>query len=222
MTKLRILLADDHAMVREGLAMLIAAEPDMEVVAQARGGREALQLSQLNQPDVAVLDVSMPDLGGAEVAEQIQQSCPDVQIVALTRHTETGYLHRMWRAGASGYVLKRTAANALINALRTVAGGGTYIDPSFSGRLADSAIGRSEASARPVAAGVLSERETQVLKAIAWGRSNKEIAAQLGLSVKTVESYKATAQGKLKLRSRTDILRYALANEWLTEDNDPD
>src|SRR5258706_8551997 len=106
MTRLRVLLADDHAVLREGLALLIEAQPDMQVVAQARGGREAVRMAEQLHPDVAVLDVSMPDLGGAEAAEQMRQCCPKVRTIALTRHADLGYLRRMLRAGASGYVLK--------------------------------------------------------------------------------------------------------------------
>jgi DNA-binding NarL/FixJ family response regulator len=223
MTRLRVLLADDHAVLREGLALLIDAQPDMQVVAQARGGREAVRLTEQLQPDVAVLDVSMPDLGGAEAAEQIRQSCPKVRTLALTRHADLGYLRRMLRAGASGYVLKRTAADALIGAIRVVAEGGNYVDASLAGALVSRTLGGNDPGTGGVSHGVeLSQREEQVLRLVAWGQSNKEIATALGLSVKTVESYKATALEKLKLRSRTDILRHALGQRWLREDSDPE
>src|SRR4051812_49213751 len=223
MTRLRVLLADDHAVLREGLALLIDAQPDMQVVAQARGGREAVRLTEQIHPDVAVLDVSMPDLGGAEAAEQIRQCCPKVRIVALTRHADLGYLRRMLRAGASGYVLKRTAADALIGAIRVVAEGGNYVDPSLAGALVSRTLGGGDNGNGSSSRGVeLSHREEQVLRLVAWGQSNKEIAGALGLSVKTVESYKATALDKLKLRSRTDILRHALGQRWLREDSDPE
>ncbi len=131
----RILLADDHALLREGLALLISAQADMEVVAQARSGREAVQLARQLLPDVAVLDVSMPELGGAEAAEQIRAECPAIHILALTRHADQGYLRRMLRAGAEGYVVKRAASDTLIDAIRKVADGGTYIDSSLAGSL---------------------------------------------------------------------------------------
>ncbi|HKW82158.1 MAG TPA: response regulator transcription factor [Burkholderiaceae bacterium] len=223
MTKLRILLADDHGVLRDGLTLLINAQPDMQVVAAARGGREAVQLAARLVPQLVVLDVSMPDLDGAEAAEQIRGCCPGVRILALTRYADQGYLRRLLDAGASGYVLKRTAGDALIDAIRVVAVGGSYIDPTLAGNLV-SRMARASGvgNALPERQGVLAERELQVLRLIAWGQSNKEIAAQLGLSVKTVESYKATALDKLQLRSRTDILRYALANNWLTEDSEPE
>ncbi len=224
MTKLRILLADDHGVLRDGLTLLINAQPDMQVVASARGGREAVQLAIQLEPQLVVLDVSMPDLDGAEAAEQICARCPGVRILALTRYADQGYLSRLLDAGASGYVLKRTAGDALIDAIRVVAEGGSYIDPTLAGNLvARMARATGVGSALPQGHGVmLAEREMQVLRLIAWGQSNKEIAAQLGLSVKTIESYKATALDKLQLRSRTDILRYALANNWLTEDSEPE
>jgi DNA-binding NarL/FixJ family response regulator len=223
MTKLRILLADDHGVLRDGLAMLINAQPDMQVVACARGGREAVQLAAQLEPQVVVLDVSMPDLGGAEAAEQIRGSCPGARILALTRYADQGYLRRMLDAGARGYVLKRTAGDALIDAIRVVAEGGSYIDPTLAGGLvARRTRATGAGSSMPERKGVLAEREMQVMRLIAWGQSNKEIAAQLGLSVKTVESYKATALDKLQLRSRTDILRYALANHWLDDDSEPE
>ena len=223
MTKLRILLADDHGVLRDGLTLLINAQPDMQVVASARGGREAVQLAVQLEPQLVILDVSMPDLDGAEAAEQIRGCCPGVRILALTRYADQGYLRRLLDAGASGYVLKRTAGDALIDAIRVVAEGGSYIDPTLAGNLfARMAKATGAGSVLPQRHGVLAEREMQVLRLIAWGQSNKEIAAQLGLSVKTIESYKASALDKLQLRSRTDILRYALASNWLNEDSEPE
>jgi len=223
MSSLRILLADDHAILRDGLAMLIDAQPGMQVIAQARGGREAVRLACLYTPDVVVLDVSMPDMDGAEAAEQIRTECPGGRVLALTRHADQGYLRRLLRAGATGYVLKRTAGEALIEAIRTVAAGGVYLDPSLVGGLVSRVLGPLHATTEPTHRRVeLTGREEQVLRLIAWGQSNKEVAGKLGLSVKTVESYKATALDKLQLRSRTDILRYALGQKWLSEEADPE
>ena len=214
--KLRILLADDHEVLREGLALLINAQPDMAVVAQAGSGREALQLAKRTNPDVAVLDVSMPNMGGAEAAREIRTCCPNTRVLALTRHADQSYLRNLFSAGAVGYVLKQSAADTLVQAIHTVVQGGTYIEPSLAGGIVERALGGRSGTA------TLSEREQEVLRAIAWGRSNKSIAAELGLSVKTVESYKATATHKLKLRSRTEILRYALARGWLTQESGSD
>ena len=222
MNKLRILLADDHAIVREGLAVLINAQPDMAVIAQAANGREAVQLAQEREPDVAVLDVSMPEMGGAEAAERVLECCPRVRVLALTRHSDPAYLRLLLQAGAQGYVLKKSAAETLISAIRTVAGGGTYVEPGLAGPLLQRAftqVGAGRADHRREA---LTSREEEVLKAIAWGRSNKEIAAELGLSIKTVESYKAAAVDKLQLRTRADIVRYAVTRGWLAEDRAPE
>ena len=218
--KLRILLADDHAMLREGLAMLIDAQGDMEVIGQAANGREAVQLAKTLNPDIVVMDVSMPELSGAEASEQIRDSCPEVRVMALTRHADQGYLRRLLQAGASGYVLKKSAADALINALRVVAGGGTYLEPTLAGAVVERALG-SPGKVRQDR-DMLTLREEEVLRWIAWGRSNKEIAASLAISIKTVESYKASATQKLGLRSRSDIMRYALARGWLAEDKAPE
>lgn len=213
---LRILLADDHAVLRHGLTMLISSQPDMEVVAQAGTGREALQLAQQEAPDVAILDLSMPNMGGAEAAQQILQACPNTRVLALTRHADQAYLRRLWAAGATGYVLKQSVAETLLAAIRVVAQGGTFVDPSLAQGVMQRALGRP--GAQGSRAEVPSAREEDVLRDIAWGRSNKEIASRLGLSVKTVESYKASAIRKLKLRSRTEILRYALARGWIDDD----
>jgi two-component system, NarL family, response regulator NreC len=220
--RLRVLLADDHAILREGLAMMVGSQPDLEVVAQARGGREALQLANELQPDVVVLDVSMPDLAGPEVAEQLRQQCPDTRVLALTRHADPGYLRRMLRAGAHGYVVKRAATDTLLGAIRTVAEGGSYVDPTVAGAYITRSVQRADPTSDPRVRLPLSEREEQVLRLIAWGKSNKEVAAQLGISVKTAEFYKASALDKLQLRTRTDILRYALAEGWLGEEDDPE
>jgi two-component system response regulator NreC len=222
MPKLRVFLADDHVVLLDGLKMLINSQSDMEVVGQAGGGREALRRLKDCQPDVIVIDVSMPDLGGAEATEQILKVRPQVRVLALTRHSDQGYLRRLLSAGATGYVLKKTAADELISAIRIVASGRTYIDPTLTGTFMENFLGRATSAQTERPPGELTEREEEVLRLIAWGLSNKEIAAQLGVSVKTVEYHKARSAEKLRLRSRTDILRYALAQGWLQEDQAPE
>lgn len=211
--KLRILLADDHAMLRDGLCALLNGQPDMEVVAQAMTGRQAVQLARDCAPDVAVVDISMPDMAGLEAVQHIVGRCPRTRVVALSRHAESVYAHRMLRAGAAGYVLKRSAAEVLIKAIRTVGQGGTHLEPQFEG--APPPVGAEGASARWPDDAKLSFREEEVLRSIAWGSSNKEIAAELGLSIKTVESYKASAVEKLRLHTRSDIVRHAVRSGWL-------
>jgi DNA-binding NarL/FixJ family response regulator len=214
MAKLRVYLADDHAVVRSGLKALINAQPDMEVSGEAGDGRTACDQVQELQPDVVVMDVSMPKLNGAQATVQLKQACPKVKVLALTVHEDKGYLRLLLEAGASGYVLKRAAAEDLIHAIRTVAAGGVYLDPALAGQVVGSFV-RSPAGHRAPEGGDLSDREAEVVRLIAAGYSNKEIASRISLSVKTVETYKARSMEKLGLESRADLVRYALQRGWL-------
>ncbi len=217
MSKLRIVVADDHQIVREGLKTLINAQPDMEVVGEAEDGRAAWVLAKRLQPDVVLMDVSMPEMNGAEATARLLKDCPQVKVLALTVYEDKGYLQQLLKAGAAGYVLKRAVMEELVRAVRTVAGGGSYVDPTLAGRVVSSYIRQDTGGGKqPVAE--LSEREEQVLRLAAWGYSNKEIAAKLQISVKTVETYKVRLMEKLDLRSRADIVRYALHQGWLQED----
>jgi DNA-binding NarL/FixJ family response regulator len=209
-TKLRVLLAEDHNVVRAGLRSLIDAQVDMEVIAEAADGEAACRLASELGPDVAVLDVSMPRLGGAAAAERIKHDRPEVKVVALTVHEDRGYLQQLLHAGAAGYVLKRAAADDLIHAIRTVARGGTFLDPSLAGKVL------SGLSRRPAQGGALSDREEEVLRLIARGFTNREIAAQLDLSIKTVETHKARAMDKLGLESRAGIVAHAIQAGWMS------
>lgn len=211
---IRVVLADDHPIVREGLRQLVNAQPDMRVVGEAGDGAEACRVARELQPDVLVMDLSMPVLDGAQATEQVRRDCPNVRVLALTVHEERLYLTQLLRAGASGFVLKRAAGSELVRAVRTVAARAIYIDPAIAGRLVDGYLESSPVEGeQPRQA--LSERERDVLVRIATGFSNKEIAAELGLSVKTVESYKARATEKLGLKTRVDIVRYAAQRGWL-------
>ena len=214
MAKLHILLADDHAVVREGLKRLIDAEPDMRVIGEASEGAEAIDKAVRLCPEVAVIDVSMGDVNGAEATRRIRTSCPGTRVLALTVHEDTSYLRELLDAGAAGYVLKRAAADELIRAIRAVASGGVYVDPRIAGKLVNTFAPPKAALTNAMAD--LSDRETAVLRYIAQGYTNKEIASQLGLSVKTVETYKARSMEKLGLRSRVDIVRTASERGWLT------
>ena len=223
MSKLRILLVDDHAMIRTGLQMVVDSQTDMEVVGQAGSGREAITQAQACQPDIVLMDISLPDLGGAEATEAIRQLLPQVRVLAVTRHGDPGYLRRMLQAGADGYMLKNADTNALLAAIRAVANGRTYIDPMLVSSLVKNGERETGISPQPHSPpGELTPRERDVIRLIAWGRSNKEIAAQFGVSVKTVEYYKAQAAEKLQLYSRTDIVRYALSQGWLQADQEPE
>lgn len=212
MADLRILLADDHAVVREGMKSLINAQPGLHVVGEAEDGETACRRALALQPDVVVMDVNMPKLGGTEATERLRESAPEIRVLALTVHEDPGYVRRLMEAGASGYVLKRAAATDLIHAIRTVAAGGVYLDPSVAGKVVAGFVG---GSGHEPATAELSEREADVLRLIAEGYSNKEIGARLDISVKTVETYKARSMEKLRLGSRVDIVRYALQQGWL-------
>ena len=211
---LRIVLADDHAVVREGLKALVNAQPDMRVVGEADTGTAAWRAARELAPDVLVMDLSMPELGGAEATRLVRRNCPNVKVLALTVHEERMYLTELLRAGASGYVLKRAASAELVRAVRTVARGGTYIDPSVAGTVVEGYLDAEHAAEQPTHDS-LSDREREVLVRIAQGFSNKEIATERGLSVKTVETYKARVAEKLELRTRVDIVRYAARQGWL-------
>jgi DNA-binding NarL/FixJ family response regulator len=215
MSELRILLADDHEVVRAGLRALVDAAAGMSVVAEARNGAEACLRACEVLPDVAVMDVSMPILDGAQATERMQRECPQVKVLVLTMHEDRGHLTRMMQAGASGFLVKRAAAEELVRAIRVVATGGTYVDPTVAGALLRG--GGATRAAIEQLEQPLSGREEEVLRRIAWGMSNKQIAAELEISTKTVETYKARITQKLGLRGRTDVVRYAVKRGWLLQ-----
>ncbi len=210
---LRVFLADDHAVVREGLKSLLNSQPDMQVIGEASNGREAQQKLCECQADIAVLDLAMPEIGGAELTTWLQKNQPHVGVIALTVHEDRGYLLQLMQAGARGYVLKRAAADELVRAVRNVSAGKTYIDPSLGAHLLPTA-GRSSAPAQPRSAN-LTDRELEIAKLIVEGYSNKEIAAELQISVKTVETHKAKVMEKLGFRSRVHLVRFAIDQGWL-------
>ena len=216
MSTLRVVLADDHEVVRAGLRALVDGTAGMRVVGEAGDGAEAVARARELGPDVVVMDVSMPGMDGAQATERIARECPGVKVIALTAHDDRAHLTRLLQAGAAGYVLKRAAADELVRAIRTVGSGGTYVDPVLAGALLRRSVQpfRDEADS---AAEPLSDREEEVLRRLAWGESNKEIAGKLGISTKTVETYRARITEKLGLRSRTDMVRYALRRGWLAE-----
>jgi DNA-binding NarL/FixJ family response regulator len=213
---LRIFLAEDHLMVREGLKTLINAQSDMAVIGEAGDGLTAVQQAKELQPDIVIIDVSMPRMNGQQATSKILKVCPQVKVLALTRHTDTGFIQQLFRAGASGYVLKQSASAQLIEAIHTIATGNHYIDPAITGKVINSYTNR-QIKLDTDSPNPLTEREEEVIKMVAWGYSNKEIAARLDISIKTVEAHKANAMRKLDLRSRIDVVRYALLQGWLID-----
>jgi DNA-binding NarL/FixJ family response regulator len=213
MSRIRVLLADDHTVVRAGLRALFDSHPDMDVVAEAADGERAVRRAVELQPGVAVIDFAMPELSGAGVAARLRDDAPGVRVLVLSAYEDPAFLRQALAAGARGYVLKRAAADELIQAVRVVAGGGAYLDPGLAAQLAEAP---GEEPRRPTGE-ALSEREGEVLRLLAVGYTNKEIGTRLRISVKTVETYKMRAMEKLGLDSRVDIVRYAAHRGWLTD-----
>jgi two-component system, NarL family, response regulator NreC len=209
---IRVLLADDHETVRHGLKLLIDGQPDMHVVGEAGTGYAAVEQARRLQPTVIVLDISMPELNGLEAARAISASAPGIAIVTLSRYNDEAYVQALLSAGARAYVLKQSASAELIAAIRAVADGRRYLDVALTDRVTGAFLARHTTETEPKR---ITDREGEVLRLIAIGYSNKEIAQQLNLSVKTVEVHKANATRKLGLRGRVEIVRYAVREGWL-------
>jgi two-component system response regulator NreC len=211
MGRIRVLIADDHAVLRAGLRVLIGAQADMEVVAEAADGDEALRKTVETRPDVALVDITMPGRGGIQAIERIRQGCPATRVLVLTMHDVPAYLRSALAAGATGYVVKRAADSELISAIRGVHRGRTVLDSSLAVMVVQGAIAKRVGGGQPVgSASLLSPREREVLDLIAQGYTNQQIADRLGLSVKTVETYRSRLVEKLGLHSRADLVRYAV------------
>jgi len=215
--KLRVILADDHPVVLAGLRSLIQADAEIELVGEATSGLAALSLVREKRPDVAVVDLSMPGLNGIALAKRLREECPSVRVVILTLHEDRAYVNQALQAGVHGYALKRSALENLIQAIRAVSAGGLYLDPAIAGLVIDPARSRNGASLDNTKVAELTRREAEVLKRTALGQTNKEIARQLDVGVKSVETYKARGAEKLGLATRADIVRYASAQGWLAD-----
>lgn len=215
MLPITVFLADDHALVREGLRLLIQGQPDLQVVGEAGDGEAAWQGVRTLRPQIVVMDVSMPGMGGAPAAERIRAACPETKILAVSAYQDQAHIRQMLAAGAAGYVLKKAASQELVSAIRVIIGGGTYLDPSIAGQIEDGALGPAPGESGDDG---LSPRETEVLMEVAWGHTNMEIAAKLHLSVKTIEGHKTRIGEKFGLTSRAQIVRYALRRGWLRDE----
>jgi two-component system response regulator NreC len=205
---IRILIADDHGVLRAGLRALLNAEPDLEVVGEADDGDEALRLTRTLQPDIVLMDLSMPGCGGIEATQRLKELRPGVQVLVLTAHEDKELLQEAIRAGAAGYIIKRAAESELVNAIQAVARGDLYVHPAMTRALFASTP--AEPKETHAAVESLTPREVEVLQLIAQGHTNRQIADLLTLSVRTVESHRANLMGKLNLHSRVELARYAI------------
>lgn len=217
MAKIRVLLVDDHMVVRIGLRALIDSEPDMVVVGEAANGVEAIAQATALLPDVIVMDISMPEMDGLEATRRIRSSLPSCHILILTVHAQERYLFPVLKAGGAGYVLKSTVDTELLDAIRTVAGGGAFLYPSATKLLLEDYLTHVHGDTPQDGYESLSEREREVLKLLALGHTAKEVADKLALSQKTVETYRVRIMEKLNLHSRVDLVQYALARGLLSE-----
>jgi DNA-binding NarL/FixJ family response regulator len=208
MAKIRIVIADDHALLREGIRALLSRENDLEVVGEAADGREAIARCRTLKPDVVLMDIAMPGLGGLEASLEIRKECPETRVLVLTQYEDREYVARFLKAGAAGYVLKRTAGSELASAIRSVQRGGLVLDPQVAREALRESEPAADAGGGPYES--LTDREKQVLKLVAEGKSNKEVAELLGISVKTAMSHREHVMEKLGLHNRTDLIRFAI------------
>lgn len=215
--KIRVMIADDHAILRAGLRMLVDAQADMEVVAEAPDGEKAVQTARETAPDVVLLDLTMPRVGGMKALQQMAQVCGQCRVVILTMHDDPAYLRSALAAGAAGYLLKRAVDAELIAAIRAVHRGGVFVDPRLASVLVQDVLTKKSAKARsqkPVS--ILSQRELQVLTLVARGYTSAQIAKQIFIGVKTIETYRSRFAAKLGLRTRSEVIRFAVQMGLLT------
>jgi len=208
--KIRILLADDHNILRRGLRLLLERQPGFEVVGEASDGRQAVERSEVMKPDVLVLDIAMPNMSGIEAAQRISALLPHAAIVILSMHSDEGYVLRALKAGAKGYVLKDSAENDLIEAIKAVSGGKAFFSPEISNILVEDYVREMKKRGAEDSYELLTPREREILQMLAGGKSNKDIATSLNLSLYTVETHRRNLQDKLNLHSIAELILYAV------------
>ncbi|HJX14030.1 MAG TPA: response regulator transcription factor [Dehalococcoidales bacterium] len=219
MSKIRVLIADDHAIVREGIRMILAAHEDIEVVGEAADGRETIAEVGKLEPDVVLMDIAMPGLGGLEATLEITKSNPKSKVLVLTQYDDSEYIYRFLRAGAAGYVLKKTVGSDLVSAIRSVAQGKSFIDPAIADKVIRGYLEHPEAAGDESLYDRLSDREKTVLKLIAEGYTSRQIAETLFLSVKTVMTHRANIMEKLGLHNRAELIKYAIRQGLISPDS---
>ena len=224
--KIRVMIVDDHAILRAGLRMLVNAQADMEVVSEAPDGEKAIQEVQETKPDVTLLDLTMPRVSGMKALQEIARNCRETRVLVLTMHDDPAYLRSALAAGASGYLLKRAVDSELIAAIRAVHRGGIFVDPRLASILVQDVLAKKGTKAAPTQPiNILSDRELQVLRLVARGYTSAQIAKQISVGVKTVETYRSRFAEKLGLRTRSDVIRFAVQMGLLTPEaleNEPD
>jgi len=218
--KIRVMIADDHAILRAGLRMLVNAQADMEVVSEAADGETAVQTARETRPEVALLDLTMPRVGGMKALQELARDCRETRVLVLTMHDDPAYLRSALAAGASGYLLKRAVDAELLAAIRAVHRGGIFVDPRLANILVQDILTKKSTRAESKGlVNILSQRELQVLRLVARGYSSPEIAKQIFVGVKTIETYRSRLAEKLGLRTRSDVIRYAVQMGLLTPES---
>ncbi|GCE49449.1 LuxR family two component transcriptional regulator [Thermosporothrix hazakensis] len=215
--KIRILLADDHTILRAGLKMMLNAQPNMEVVGEAQDGRQALKEAQRLKPDIILMDITMPDMNGIEATKQIKKLLPDVKVLILTMHEHDEYVFQALRAGASGYILKEAADTELITALHVIQSGQFYLSPAAQSVMVGDYLQRVRAGEEKDSYSSLTEREREILKLVAEGYTNNQIAERLVISPKTVDTHRTHIMDKLNLHSRAELVKYAMRRGLLED-----
>lgn len=211
MSKTRVLIADDHALVREGISAFLKLSGDIEVIAEASDGFEAIKKTNELNPDIVIMDINMPKLGGLEATAEIKKSHPDIKILVLTQYEDKEYISRFLKAGVSGYLLKKAVGSDLISAIRAVSRGEVYLHPSVASEVVSGYLSKDKKPSMEDPYEKLTDREKQVLKLLAEGHTHKEIADMLGISVKTAIAHQTNISEKLDLHSRTALIKFAIA-----------
>jgi two-component system response regulator NreC len=215
--KIRVLLADDHTILRAGLKMMLNAQPDIEAVGEASDGKQAISEAERLSPDVVIMDITMPECNGIEATRQIKRILPEVRVLVLTMHENEGYLFQTLRAGAAGYMLKEAADTDLISAIRVVSSGRFYLSPSAQSMLVSDYLQRVHTGEERDSYSALTEREREILKLVAEGYTNSQIGERLFISPKTVDTHRTHIMDKLNLHSRAELVKYAMRRGLLED-----